>query len=125
MSRRNVEPWPPGTRLLHVFGSDHPHDSVVIAGTRDALEQLQQAVAQALDTSRGVTRGVMTRDGEGFWCFVVAATCAEMEEVPFHYQDKAFGGGDAAFPAWVTALCDDAAGDAKAAERAEKTQETN
>jgi hypothetical protein len=81
------ESWPDGTSLLHVLPSTDPHGEVLIVGTESALRRLRDAVQAALDNEAGLAPGVMTRDGEGYWCAVVRASAADMETVPLHYAD--------------------------------------
>jgi hypothetical protein len=101
--------WPEGTKLLHVFGADGPHDSVIVVGTDAALRALRDAVDRALTAGRAAARGTLTRDGEGFWAFVIRATEAQMEEVPLHYQDTIYGDAGDPMPGWVDAATGDAA----------------
>ena len=100
--------WPPGTRLLHVFGAIGPHDEVVIVGTRTALTELRDAIDRALISGRSVAGLTMTRDGEGYWPFVFCATAEQMEEVPLHYSDAIYGDTEAPLPQWIIGAAGDA-----------------
>lgn len=56
-----------GLAWMHVYESEGPHQSCLIAGNRRALEQLRQAIDDALGTraNEGRTQ-VFARDGEGY-----------------------------------------------------------
>ena len=100
MSDLKTTIWPAGTRLLHVLGADGPHDEVMIVGTADALRALRDAISRALEVGEGAAKGTLTRDGEGFWPFVVRATEAQMEQVPLHYTGEPFN-GRGEIPDWL------------------------
>jgi hypothetical protein len=51
---------------LHIFAQHSWHDEARVIGTRDALEYLSAAIAQALKHGDGMTATVFTNDGEGY-----------------------------------------------------------
>jgi len=75
---------------LHVYSHHHPHDDIIIAGNREALQHLQEAIGEAL-SSLSSTSGLDTycNDGEGYTIHIVATEL--INELPLSYIDEDYG----------------------------------
>lgn len=65
-------------KLLHIYASEYPHGEVFIAGTKESLLQLQQAIADALENGKCMSDTFFTNDGEGY---NVLVNTAEQQEI--------------------------------------------
>lgn len=76
---------------LHIYGQAHPHDDVLIAGSREALVRLRNAIDRAL-AENSAASGEMTTDGEGYAVVVIRASAEEMSALAMPYSDERFVG---------------------------------
>lgn len=71
--------------LLHVFGPEAHHDEVFLAGNKEALVALRDAIDLALIT--GVATALAyVNDGEGFEVYVLRASDKEMDNLAVPYS---------------------------------------
>lgn len=70
MARKGRKP-PQRVPLLHIYGQESWHDSVVVVGNKAALEILLQAIKTALKTGRGNSETVYPADREGYGVIVL------------------------------------------------------
>jgi len=70
MARKGKKP-PQRVPLLHIYGQESWHDSVVVIGNRTALEMLLQTIKSALKTGRGDSETVYPADREGYGIVVL------------------------------------------------------
>ncbi len=75
--------------VLHVYGSQGPHDDVVIVGAPRALWRLRDALDFALD-GVSVRMEVMATDGEGYDVWIAAAPT--LNNLPLPYGDAPIRG---------------------------------
>lgn len=69
---------------LHLYTGTGWHDDAAICGTRAALEELRNAIDDALRDGAGVAEGFV-KDGEGYFVFVHALSYEEMEALALPY----------------------------------------
>jgi hypothetical protein len=71
--------------LLHIFGPEAHHDESFIAGNREALVALRNAVELALISGVSTLSGYVN-DGEGFELYVMCASDKEMDNLAVPYS---------------------------------------
>lgn len=78
-------------RILHVYAQGGPHDDARIIGTKEALENLRDAIDSTLDSGREERcAGLFTADGEGFDLLVEMQHGKRLEKAPTPYTDENF-----------------------------------
>ena len=79
---------------LHVYGQEAWHDPAWIAGDRDGLLRLREAIDKALQSGLGVIEPVFTADGEGYVITVMQLNKDELSAMELPYTvDYARGSG--------------------------------
>lgn len=71
---------------MHLYAGDGWHDDAAICGTRAALEELRDAIDDALRDGAGVAEGFV-KDGEGYFVFVHALSYEELSELAVPYTN--------------------------------------
>ena len=74
-------------KTLHIYAQEMWHADAYIAGTREDLEMLRQAIDRALTAGHGEMQ-TFTCDGEGYTVHVVSATEAQADAMPVPYTDE-------------------------------------
>lgn len=69
---------------LHVYSQNTTHDDSVIAGTKEALVGLRNAINQALEAGEGTSES-FAADGEGFQCTVKLRESNYFQKVALPY----------------------------------------
>lgn len=73
--------------ILHIYGQYEEHDDIEIAGDREALMGLKEAIDAALETKNGESEPY-TNDGEGYTIHVTMLTSDEAERIKTPYAYK-------------------------------------
>jgi hypothetical protein len=71
--------------IMHVFGQDAWHQEVVIAGSRERLLALRQAIDDALEHKFGACTSYVN-DGEGYATIVCIPSDVELEALGVPYS---------------------------------------
>ena len=87
---------------MHGIPQDLWHDPVVIAGTREAIQALRDALNRALEPPHEAHQArVFADDGEGYRVFVRVVTEEDMHAIPYGYADEMARGDGRKWPEWV------------------------
>lgn len=71
---------------LHIYPQHRPHDDIIIAGNREALQHLQEAIGEALSSLSGISGlDAYCNDGEGYTIHILATEL--IDELPLSYTD--------------------------------------
>ena len=73
---------------LHIYAQEIWHDEAYIAGTRDALHALRDAIDRALNHNAPTVAEAFCCDGEGYRIHVVPATEEQADAMPVPYTDE-------------------------------------
>lgn len=76
------------TKVLHIFPQGSWHDEVMIAGNREGLLALKNAVEKALNNERFGESHAFVNDGEGFTILVAQLHPSEMDAFKVPYTDE-------------------------------------
>jgi hypothetical protein len=88
---------------LHIYAQQQSHDDAYIAGTRDMLEALRDAITVSIDTGIGKLLA-FSNDGEGYDVHVLCVTDDQAAKLAVPYTDDiASEHGDALWP-WNKSL---------------------
>ncbi len=72
---------------LHIYAQEVWHEDAHIAGTRDALESLRDAIDRALTTNNPGKAEAFCCDGEGYTVHIVLVSDEQAAAMPVPYTD--------------------------------------
>jgi len=75
-------------KTLHIYAQKVWHDEAYIAGTRDALHALRDAIDRALIRNAPAVAEAFCCDGEGYRIHVVPTTEEQADAMPVPYTDE-------------------------------------
>lgn len=73
---------------LHIYGQQYQHDDAYIAGTREALLQLQDTITLAMDSGQPEAVTAYVNDGEGFQLFIIPLSELDADKLTVPYTDE-------------------------------------
>lgn len=73
--------------ILHLYQQSHWHDEAYIAGTRESLQKLRDAIDSALATG-SAKADCFTNDGEGYSVIIRTVDQTDAESLAVPYTDE-------------------------------------
>lgn len=83
---------------LHIYAQSSWHDEAWIAGNREGLTRLRDAIDKALLDGKGNSDHVFTTDGEGYRVIAMKLTDEELGKLGMPYTDDIAAGGGTVWP---------------------------
>ena len=85
------------SEILHIFGQEAWHDTVVILGNHAGLMGLKKAVDLALENGKAASY-TQASDGEGYWLLVLQSGNEDEFPLPYTYE---YAKENKEWPGWL------------------------
>ena len=86
---------------LHIYAQDCWHDEAWIAGNRDGLVKLRNAIDKAIVDGNGSSKRVFTNDSEAYQVKVIKLTDEQLGKLYLPYTDKDISEGSGTEWPWT------------------------